>query len=161
MDTHQLTDEVLRCWKINHEVDIILLKAMPAVIWPMKIPGYQHKTVRTMGAHLHNARCMWTRQLGRKWKIVAPSPVDNKEISVKELIAVLNESSDIMLDLLAAGLDNNNRLPGFPPGAVQFMHYMVAHEAHHRGQLIMASRQLGHPFPAPVMGKLWQWSKMG
>ena len=160
MDTHLLIDEVLRCWKINHEVDIILLKALPAVIWPMKIPGYQHKTVRMMGAHLHNTRCMWTRQLGRKWKIAALSPVDNKEISVKGLIVALNESSDIMLELLAIGLDNNNKLPGFAPGAVQFMHYMVAHEAHHRGQLIMASRQLGHPLPAPVMGKLWQWSKL-
>jgi uncharacterized damage-inducible protein DinB len=160
MESHQLTDEVLRCWKINNAVDIILLKALPAAIWPMKIPGYQHKTVRMMGAHLHNTRCMWTRQLGQKWKIVAPSPVDSKEISVKVLIAALNESSDIMLELLAIGLDNNNKLPGFAPGAVQFMHYMVAHEAHHRGQLIMASRQLGHPFPAPVMGKLWQWSKL-
>jgi uncharacterized damage-inducible protein DinB len=160
MDTYQLTDEVLRCWKINNDVDIILLKALPAAIWPMKIPGYEHKTVRMMSAHLHNTRCMWTRQLGRKWKIAAPLPVDNKEISVKELIAALNESSDIMLELLATGLDNNNKLPGFAPGAVQFMHYMVAHEAHHRGQLIMASRQLGHPFPAPMMGKLWQWSKL-
>jgi uncharacterized damage-inducible protein DinB len=160
MDSLQLADEVLHCWKIGNEVDIILFRALPGVIWPMKIPGYQHKTVRMMGAHLHNCRCMWIRQLGRKWKIVAPSPVDNKEISVKGLIAALNESSDIMLELLATGMDNNNRLPGFPPGAVQFMHYMVAHEAHHRGQLIMASRQLGHPLPAAVMGKLWQWSKL-
>ena len=70
------------------------------------------------------------------------------------------EAPGHMLELLATGLDNNNKLPGFAPGAVQFMHYMVAHEAHHRGQLIMASRQLGHPFPAPVMGKLWQWSTL-
>jgi uncharacterized damage-inducible protein DinB len=151
----------LRCWKINNKVVIILLRALPADIWPMKIPGYQHKTVRMTGAHLHNSRCMWIGQLGRKWKIVAPPPVDNKEISIKGLIAALNESSNTMLELLATGLDNKNRLSGFPPGAVQFMHYMVAHEAHHRGQLIMASRQLGHPFPAPVMGKLWQWSKLG
>lgn len=160
MDTYQLADEVLRCWKINNKVDIILFRALPADIWPMKIPGYQHKTVRMMGAHFHNSRCGWIGQLGRKWKIVAPTPVDNKEVSVRELIAALNESSDTMLELIATGLDNKNRLPGFPPGAVQFMHYMVAHEAHHRGQLIMASRQLGYPFPAPVMGKLWQWSKL-
>jgi uncharacterized damage-inducible protein DinB len=159
MDTDQLTDEVLRCWKINHEVDIILLRALPAAVWPMKIPGYQHKTVRMMGAHLHNARCGWINTLGRKWKIVAPPMVDNKEVTLKALIAALNGSAETMIELLATGLDNNNRLPGFAPGAVQFMHYMVAHEAHHRGQLIMASRQLGCPFPASVMGKLWQWSR--
>jgi uncharacterized damage-inducible protein DinB len=160
MDNVQLADEVLRCWKINNEVDIILLRALPAVIWPMKIPGYQLKTVRMMGAHLHNARCGWINTLGRKWKIVAPPMVDNKAISVKELIVALNASAETMIELLATGLDNNNKLPGFAQGAVQFMHYMVAHEAHHRGQLIMISRQLGHPFPAPVMGKLWQWSKL-
>lgn len=160
MDSLYLADEVLRCWKINNEVDIILLRALPAVIWPMKIPGYQHKTVRMMGAHLHNARCMWINNLGRKWKIVAPLSVDNKDVGVKELIAALNASAETMTELLATGIDNNNKLPGFAPGAVQFMHYMVAHEAHHRGQLIMASRQLGHPFPASVMGKLWQWSKL-
>jgi uncharacterized damage-inducible protein DinB len=86
--------------------------------------------------------------------------VDNKEVALKALIAAMNVSAQAMIELLATGLDNNNKLPGFAPGAVQFMHYMVAHEAHHRGQLIMASRQLGHPFPAPVMGKLWQWSKL-
>jgi hypothetical protein len=144
MDNRQLADEILRCWKINNEVDIILLRALPALIWPMKIPGYQHKTVRMMGAHLHNSRCVWVGQLGQKWKVTAPDHVDNKEVSVKELIAALNKSSDIMLELIAAGLDNNNKLPGFPPGAVQF---------------IMASRQLGHPFQASVMGKLWQWPK--
>jgi uncharacterized damage-inducible protein DinB len=160
MDNRQLADEVLRCWRINNEVDIILLRALPAVIWPMKIPGYQHKTVRMMGAHLHNCRCMWIRNLGRKCKIMTPDHVDNKEVSVKELITALKESSDTMQELVATGLDHDNRLAGFPPGAVQFMHYMVAHEAHHRGQLIMASRQLGYPFPAPVMGKLWQWSKL-
>ena len=160
MDNLQLADEVLRCWKINNQVDIILLKALPAVIWPMKIPGYQHKTVRMMGAHLHNARCGWINTLGRKWKILAPPMVDNKDVAVRSLMAALNASAETMTELLAAGMDNNNKLPGFAPGAVQFKHYMVAHEAHHRGQLIMASRQLGHPFPTPAMGKLWQWSKL-
>src|SRR5208282_768245 len=116
MDELQLTDEILRCWTINNKVDIILLKALPAAIWPEKIPGYPHKTVRMMGAHLHNSRCSWINQLGRKWKIAAPGGVDNKQVSVRELIAALNESAETMLNLLATGLDNRNRLPGFAPG---------------------------------------------
>jgi DinB family len=37
--------------------------------------------------------------------------------------------------------------------------YFVAHECHHRGQIVMLARQLGHRLPAEVTGGLWQWSK--
>jgi uncharacterized damage-inducible protein DinB len=42
---------------------------------------------------------------------------------------------------------------------VHFLSYFVAHEAHHRGQLCMLARQLGHRLPAEVTGGLWQWKK--
>jgi uncharacterized damage-inducible protein DinB len=40
-----------------------------------------------------------------------------------------------------------------------FLCYFVAHEAHHRGQLIMLARQLGHRLPRDVENGLWQWKK--
>jgi uncharacterized damage-inducible protein DinB len=65
-----------------------------------------------------------------------------------------------MLRLLEFGLANGDRLPGFsPPDVTHFLAYHIAHEGHHRGQMVMVARQLGHRLPAEVTNGLWQWAK--
>ncbi|MGH7626499.1 MAG: DinB family protein [Gemmatimonadaceae bacterium] len=36
--------------------------------------------------------------------------------------------------------------------------YFVAHEAHHRGQIVMLARELGHRLSREATNGLWQWS---
>jgi uncharacterized damage-inducible protein DinB len=38
--------------------------------------------------------------------------------------------------------------------------YMVAHEAHHRGQVCMQAHQLGHPLSEDVGSGLWSWERL-
>jgi uncharacterized damage-inducible protein DinB len=37
--------------------------------------------------------------------------------------------------------------------------YFVAHEGHHRGQIVMLARQLGYRLPVEITGGLWHFSK--
>src|SRR5579863_4789756 len=38
-----------------------------------------------------------------------------------------------------------------------FLAYLVAHDAHHRGQITRPARQVAHPIPQSVMFGMWEW----
>ena len=66
--------------------------------------------------------------------------------------------------MIKLGADRGGAIPpsawqNFPTDLVHFLSYFVAHEAHHRGQLCMLARQLGHRLPAEVTSGIWQWKK--
>jgi len=38
--------------------------------------------------------------------------------------------------------------------------YMVAHDAHHRGQACMLAHQLGYKLPMKAISGMWSWEKL-
>ena len=125
------------------------------------------RTVRMLAAHLHNTRCSWVRTLGREHGVVIPASVDRRTIARRELLAALKRSSRGIEALLELGLAAGGVVPpskgyvwrNLPLDVGHVLTYFVAHEGHHRGQIVMLARQLGQPLPTDVVNGLWQWNK--
>ena len=120
-----------------------------------------------IAGHLHNARCMWIKTLGQEHGIAVPASVDRRSVTRRQLLAALKRSSRGVEALLGLGVSAGGRVPtskryvwrNVPLDVHHILTYLVAHEGHHRGQIVMLARQLGHRLPSNVSGGLWNFTK--
>ena len=154
-------------WRTNNRVTIFLIENLPKELWEATVPGAPRRTVRMIAGHMHNARCMWIKTLGRQHGIAVPSPVNRHKVGPKALISALGRSSRGIANLLTLGCDHGGTIPvsssytwrNLPLDVGHVLTYFVAHEGHHRGQIVMLARQLGHRLPVEITGGLWQWTR--
>jgi len=156
--------ELIDAWETNNSVTVYLIKNLPPELWSMKVPGSTRRTVGTIAAHIHNARCMWIKMIGARHGVTVPESVDLRSVKPAELCRALKQSSRGIIELIRLALARGGSIPpavwqNFPTDVMHFLSYFVAHEAHHRGQLCMLARQLGHRLPLEVTAGLWQWKK--
>ena len=160
-------DMLLDAWRTNNRVTTFLIENLPVELWEAAVPSAPRRTVRMIAGHMHNARCMWIKTLGKEHGIAVPRAVDRHKIGPKELIPALDRSSRGIIDLLTLGFEHGGTIPvsrsytwrNLPLDVAHVLTYFVAHEGHHRGQIVMLARQLGHRLPVEIAGGLWHFAK--
>src|SRR5688572_27117271 len=102
---------LLDAWRTNNRVTVFLLENLPAELWHASVPGIPRKTVRMIAGHIHNARCMWIKTLGREHGVAVPPAVNRHKVEPEVLIPALEESSRGIIGLLTLGCERGGAIP--------------------------------------------------
>jgi uncharacterized damage-inducible protein DinB len=159
---------IIGAWRTSSLVTAHFVEELPPELWVAPIPGETRRTVRSVAAHLHNSRSRWLKTLGQEHGIAVPPLVDLRKVTRRSLLTALKRSSRGIEALLELGIASGGKVPpskaytwrNLPLDVGHVLSYFVAHEGHHRGQIVMVARQLDLRLPADVTNGLWQWSAL-
>lgn len=150
---------LLDTFKINERANQLLLVNVADDAWRAATPTGKGRNIADIAAHIHNVRLMWLSAADKLAKL--PAKLDKERATRKEVMEALQASAAAMQKLLEAALEHpEGKVPNFKPNVVAFIGYLVAHDSHHRGQISMLARQVGHPIDAKASFGLWEWGTL-
>jgi uncharacterized damage-inducible protein DinB len=158
----------------NDRMNQIVIENLDPTAWRAKPPGKNPgkkrvRTIATIFTHMHNVRSKWVRLTAPHLK--APPQLNRARCTPQQARAGLAESAARCAEMLAEALGggkDEGRVGKFLrdgwarpwPVGPEMLCYMIAHEAHHRGQVCMLAHQLGFPLPNEVGYGIWNWEKL-
>ncbi len=152
MDIAQLVET----WQINNRINLYLLDALAGEHLADSLVS-KGRSAGEQFAHIHNVRLMWLKAAMPE-ALGALAKIENERACDKPLLhASLTASGAAIERLLEHAVQNGGRVKGFKPHATAFVGYLVAHDAHHRSQIIIALKQSGHPLDKKTLYGIWEW----
>ncbi|HXW57781.1 MAG TPA: DinB family protein [Candidatus Cybelea sp.] len=160
-------EALLAVYAVNDSMNQLILEHLDRRAWRTSLPGRagRARTIASIFAHLHNCRLRWLKKSAPHLK--RPRPLDPHRCTLEQAAAGLEKSAVQSLKMLAEALSSHSGrrvtlfrrddwMPVWPANPTMFA-YMFAHEAHHRGQILMLAHQLGYPLAKGY--RIWHWDK--
>jgi uncharacterized damage-inducible protein DinB len=87
-----------------------------------------------------------------------PPSLDRRSVTPAQARRALRQSTGDLARLFESALASRQaRVKGMPRRAVDMLVYLIQHDAHHRGQVCVLARDLGHAFSGDDTMRLWGW----
>ncbi len=151
----QLPAALLNAFNTNNRINQYLIDSIAPAAWKAKPPDGKGRTISAIVAHMHNVRVMWLKVSTKGSD--APPQLDRATVTPAQAVRALEQSRQALAELMGRALQADGRIKGFRPDVAGFLGYLIAHDGHHRGQIAMLARQLGHPLPQKVTFGMWEW----
>ena len=156
----------VRIFAANERLNQMLIEHLDLAAWRAQPPG-KVRSIAAIFTHMHNVRRKWVRLTAPHLKV--PPQLNSARCTPQQARVGLADSAARCAEMLEEALGGGGgrvekfRRDGWArpwPVGPEMLCYMLAHEAHHRGQVCMLAHQLGFRLPNQVASGMWNWEKL-
>jgi uncharacterized damage-inducible protein DinB len=154
---HQnMLDPILETWRVHEEINLYLLENIPNegfASLPLLKNGQPSKgrPVARVFAHLHDVR---VAHVSREFLKGVPRFETGATPSRAELLAAFKASGKAVEGRLSRIVETNERIKD--RSGLVLLGYLISHESHHRGQILLALKQSGVRTPEEFRFTIWE-----
>ena len=153
-----LQSQLLRAWQIHEDKNRALIDCVKQAGLESSLSTRGGRTVGQQLVHVVAVRRSVLERM-RKDLLADVPELAREQGHDRELLRDAFSASSRAIEHLIEQAPADGQVKMFNGGLATFVAYLVAHESHHRGGIVLTLKQAGQPLSKDDSWKLWGWSK--
>src|SRR5262245_33902968 len=154
-----MVEQLVETWQINHRVTLRLLQGLTDEELRATLSTRGGRNVARQLAHVHEVRLMFAELTSKTNRLAKLPHFAKGEVPAKkDLNQALAASARAIETTIRESWANDGQTPGFKRGLFPLMGYLIAHESHHRGSMLLTLKQSGFKLSDELRWGLWDWA---
>ena len=153
-------DQLIEAWRTNNRINLFLIDKISREGMKCTLSTRGGRDVARQFAHLHNVRIY---HVEKRAKDLAEGLVkfESKLSPTKaQLRKAFTASGAAIERYLEDVFDGAPKRRGFRKGIFANLAYFIAHESHHRGNIMLTIKQCGHNLDKDDQYAIWAWDNI-
>jgi uncharacterized damage-inducible protein DinB len=153
-----LIEQVVSAWRVNDRINFRLIENISDAGMRCTLSRRGGRNVVRQFAHLQYVRIYQLKSRAKQLAGGARVFDSKEEPNRVDLVKALQDSSQRIESWLRLAHEGAQGIRTFKGGIVPTVGYLIAHESHHRGSILLTLKQCGHPVERRVRDSIWDWN---